>query len=76
MLIKVAYYGCKQVDSACSKITLKFCALYLLNIEKLVAPFDTPTLNLNLINMRIIGKIRLRVTFSLFIATVDNKIKI
>ena len=48
----------------------------MLNIEKLEAPYDTPTLNLNLINMRIIGKIRLRVTFSLFIATVHNKIKI
>ena len=65
MLINVEYYGCKHVHSACSKIAVKFCSLYMPNIEKLEAPFDTPTLNLNLINVRIISKIRLYATFSL-----------
>ena len=65
----------EQVDSACNKIIVKFCALYMLNIEKLVAPFDTPNLNLNLINMQIIGKIDYTLHFHT-IATVDNKMKI
>ena len=61
-IISFKYY-CSPT-ALCSKITIEFCALYILNIQKLVAPFDTPTLNLNLINVWIIGKIRLYVTFS------------
>ena len=63
MLINIEYYGCKHGHLACSKITVKLCSLYCLNLEKLEAAFDTPTLNLNLINVQIISKIRHYVTF-------------